>query len=69
MVAKISHTMICRPHQFLKYHHMHGESEEFFRKFLILKLIRYFWKEPLEVVSGQCEYCITLRIHILFHNF
>ena len=19
-----------------------------------------FWKEPLEVVSGQCEYCTTL---------
>ena len=38
---------------------MHGESGEFFRNFLTLKYARiFFGKEPLEVVSGQSEYCI-----------
>ena len=30
-----------------------------------ISINRIFWKEPLEVVSGQCEHCIILRIHIV----
>ena len=51
---------------------MYGKFGEFFPDFFDL-LNKYkpdfFWKELSGVVSGQCAYCITLSIHVLFHNF
>ena len=75
MVAKIFHNQLQNTlsHQFFMkifyvYARMHGESGEFFPEFFDLK-VSIIWKEVLEVVSGQCVYCITLCIHILFYNF
>ena len=51
---------------------MYEEFLEFFPEFfdLIISINRiFFCKELSEVVSGQCIYCITLCIHVLFHNF
>ena len=51
---------------------MYGEFLEFFPEFfdLIVSINQiFFCKELSEVVSGQCIYCITLCIHVLFHNF
>ena len=45
-----------------------GEFGESFLEFFDPKT-KFFFERVLEVVSGQCVYCISLCVHILFHNF
>ena len=54
------------------YTRMYGEFLEFFPEFFDRNVSInqiFFCKELSEVVSGQCIYCITLCIHVVFHNF
>ena len=49
---------------------MYGEFLEFFDRIIsINQFFFFFCKELSEVVSGQCIYCITLCVHVVFHNF
>ena len=51
---------------------MYGEFLEFFPEFFdrIISINQFFFcKELSEVISGQCIYCITLCIHVVFHYF
>ena len=47
---------------------MYGEFLEFFDRIININQF-FFCKELSEVVSGQCIYCITLCVHVVFHNF
>ena len=71
--------MICKLHNGINffmiyffiwyaYTRMYGEFLEFFDRIISINHF-FFCKELSEVVSGQCIYCITLCVHVVFHNF
>ncbi len=72
--------MICKLHNGINfliyffiwyaYTRMYGEFLEFFDRIISINQFFFlFCKELSEVVSGQCIYCITLCVHVVFHNF